>query len=182
MASSKAKGSRSSSGFIPSRPPTSARSVPWPAPVSAKEPYRWMAAFTGGVPSRARAMKPMRAAPAVWNWTARSSRGPKCRKYPAWEKLLSWDKVLRFPPYHSTHPTGKREGKTNIFCMIRRVLPAAPAGGERSAAPAHRRWRSAGEGEKKLLHHELRLPHFPAENSKKTRLPRPRRRAIIRVT
>ena len=65
---------------MPSRPPTSARSVPWPEPVSAKEPYRWMAAFTGGAPSSVRAMAPIRAAPAVWELEGPIITGPSMSK------------------------------------------------------------------------------------------------------
>ena len=54
--------------------------VPWPTPVSAKEPWRCTAAFTGSSPSRVRAMRPMRTAPAVWELEGPTMMGPMISK------------------------------------------------------------------------------------------------------
>ena len=62
---SKLSGMPRSSGFIPRSPATRARSVPWPCPVSAKEPWRPISARTGAAPSSVLAMRPIRTAPAV---------------------------------------------------------------------------------------------------------------------
>ena len=71
---------RRSSGFMPSSPATRARSVPWPGPVSAKEPCRWILASTGSSPSSVRAMLPMRTAPAVWELDGPTITGPRISK------------------------------------------------------------------------------------------------------
>ena len=79
-AAAKLLGIRRSSGFMPSRPATSARSVPWPRPVSAKEPYRPMSALTGRSPSSVRAIRPIRTAPAVWELDGPTMIGPRISK------------------------------------------------------------------------------------------------------
>jgi len=79
-AASKLRGIRRSSGFMPRIPATRARSVPWPGPVSAKEPCRPISAFTGRLPKSVRAMAPMRAAPAVWELEGPTMMGPRMSK------------------------------------------------------------------------------------------------------
>ena len=51
--------------------------VPWPSPVEAKEPWSSSWARTGSCPSRARAMRPMRTAPAVWELEGPTMTGPR---------------------------------------------------------------------------------------------------------
>ena len=75
-ASSKERGSRASSGRMPSRPAARARSVPWPAPVAAKEPWSSSSARLGWLPSSFRVRYPMRAAPAVWDDDGPTIMGP----------------------------------------------------------------------------------------------------------
>src|SRR5699024_8327406 len=69
-----------SSGLMPSRPATRAISVPWPRPVSAKEPKRPMCALSGMPPSRVRPMRPMRTAPAVCELDGPTITGPRISK------------------------------------------------------------------------------------------------------
>ena len=77
LASPKLSGRRGSSGRRPSRPATSARSVPWPRPVVAKLPYRPMSASTGISPSSFCAVYPILAAPAVWLEEGPIMTGPR---------------------------------------------------------------------------------------------------------
>ena len=79
-ASSKERGSRASSGRIPSRPATSARSVPWPVPVAAKEPWSSSSARRGVLPSSLRVRNPILAAPAVWDDDGPTIIGPMISK------------------------------------------------------------------------------------------------------
>ena len=76
-ARAKLSGRRGSSGFMPSSPATMARSVPWPRPVVAKLPYSPMSARTGASPKSWRAVRPMRAAPAVWLEEGPIMTGPR---------------------------------------------------------------------------------------------------------
>ena len=76
-ARAKLSGRRGSSGFMPSSPATMARSVPWPRPVVAKLPYSPMSARTGASPRSWRAVRPMRAAPAVWLEEGPIMTGPR---------------------------------------------------------------------------------------------------------
>ena len=63
---------------MPSNPATSARSVPWPWPVAAKEPESAMFAVFGvPSPSSLRAMRPMRTAPAVCEELGPTITGPR---------------------------------------------------------------------------------------------------------
>ena len=64
-ANEKLSGMRISSGCMPSSPAISARSVPCPVPVAAKEPEREISACTGAVPRSRRVISPIRTAPAV---------------------------------------------------------------------------------------------------------------------
>ena len=79
-ASSKERGSRASSGRMPSRPATSARSVPWPVPVAAKEPWSSSSARRGVLPSSLRVRNPILAAPAVWDDDGPTIMGPMISK------------------------------------------------------------------------------------------------------
>ena len=69
-----------SSGRIPSRPATSARSVPWPVPVAAKEPWSSSSARRGVLPSSLRVRNPILAAPAVWDDDGPTIMGPMISK------------------------------------------------------------------------------------------------------
>ena len=73
----KLSGTRPSAGERPSSPATRAWWVPWPSPVEAKEPWSSSWARTGSCPSRARAMRPMRTAPAVWELEGPTMTGPR---------------------------------------------------------------------------------------------------------
>ena len=75
-ATSKAWGSLGSSGAIPKSPAVNALSVPWPRPVAAKEPWSRISALAGVLPSSRRAMRPSRAAPAVWEEEGPIIMGP----------------------------------------------------------------------------------------------------------
>ena len=79
-ASAKLSGMWMSSGFMPSRPATSARSVPWPVPVAANEPESVIFAVAGCPPSSRRAISPIRTAPAVWELEGPTMTGPRISK------------------------------------------------------------------------------------------------------
>ena len=64
------------SGFTPKMPATMAVSVPWPRPVSAKEPYSVTRAALTRPFTRRLATRPMRTAPAVWELEGPIMRGP----------------------------------------------------------------------------------------------------------
>ena len=111
-ASSKERGSRASSGRIPSRPATSARSVPWPVPVAAKEPWSSSSARRGVLPSSLRVRNPILAAPAVWDDDGPTIIGPMISKmfivaqgsFPTSKLLLGRRRARMRPAPGGAHP------------------------------------------------------------------------------
>ncbi len=97
-------------------PATSARSVPWPRPVSAKEPYNPMSAFTGGSPKRVRAIRPMRTAPAVWELEGPTIIGPRISKISS----MSAPPLLHFSNFKSITVFSVLQAFSAILSMIER--------------------------------------------------------------
>ena len=76
FASSGAWRMRTSSVAIPMIPAIRALSVPCPLYVFAKDPWRRMSAFTAGAPRRVLVIRPILAAPAVWELEGPIITGP----------------------------------------------------------------------------------------------------------
>ena len=110
-----------SSGAISSRPATMARSVPWPAPVDAKDPWSKISAWAGWLPSRCRATRPIRAAPAVWELDGPTITGPIMSKM--------FKETPHFPKRRDGRGRPARFGKGQTLAALLHYLRLDQVGG-----------------------------------------------------